>query len=270
MINDPESKEVVGSKKVKQVRPDGLDVARYRNLKNWSYRRWAWEFLRRNVDFILACKSATSGTEEEKMAVAQKFGLKKFKKYTESYKGESGYPIFSTGSITSLSNLDCDKNSIHRKKIEIKAGQVVIRFDLASAMNDKKSLKKQLRNAEQKLTKLLIAYEEIIHRKADAPKHKVSSFGKYIRLLDHWAAGKSRSECAQLIYPDEAKSFQSGDRKPFDMNNLIKNQLKMANEYAKERYRYLPLMKGKPSVIDIPLIAVKSKAVDRGILTASD
>lgn len=242
MMNDLESKEVVVSKKLKQKRPDGFDVGRYRNLKNWSYRQWAWEFLRRNVDFIEACKKVSSDTDEEKMSVAQKFGLKKFKKYTESYKGVSGYPIFSTGSITSFSNLDCDKNSIRRKKIAIKAGQVVIRFDLASATKDIRVLEKQLRMAKKKLIKARDRYAEKMNDKPQILcKPKSVNFGIYLRLLDHLAGGKTPVECARLIHQNKVKERYTDDQ----LRQLVKDQITSAKEYADKKYLDLSLLDKK-------------------------
>ena len=55
-------------------RPDGLSIARYKGHETWSYRRWAWEFLRRDDDFIRACAAVdhNEGTEPE---VAKEFHL---------------------------------------------------------------------------------------------------------------------------------------------------------------------------------------------------
>jgi len=87
---------VSGSRKHLEVnnkvdRPDGTDVGRYRNLNKWSYRKWAWEFLRRNTSFIAECKRVRNGTEADRQAVADQYGLKKFKMY--AYSTETGHSV---------------------------------------------------------------------------------------------------------------------------------------------------------------------------------
>ena len=100
-------------KKAKKKRPDGTDVERYIGMEKWSYRRWAWEFLRRNEQFLAACKRANSAeSNDEKAKVAAEFGLKRYKPYTESFTGASGKPLFAAGSISSWSQLDIEKDEI--------------------------------------------------------------------------------------------------------------------------------------------------------------
>lgn len=71
-------------KRKKRKRPDGTDIERYAGCEKWSYRRWAWAFLRRNEHFQAACKAAdASGKDEDKAIVAAEYGLKRYKSYRE-------------------------------------------------------------------------------------------------------------------------------------------------------------------------------------------
>ena len=72
------SEKKVESKKAK--RPDGLSLDRYKGHEKWSYRRWAWEFLRRNEDFIAAC-DALNRNEKTEIEIAEEFHLADFKHY---------------------------------------------------------------------------------------------------------------------------------------------------------------------------------------------
>jgi hypothetical protein len=126
----------VASRKIKS-RPDGTEVDRYKNLEKWSYRKWAWEFLRRNSNFIAECKRVERGTDKEKYAVADRFGLKRFKMYSEQYKGTSGYPRFAMGSISSWTNLDCDNAVDRRVNVNLGYGQVLVRFNLSPVIQDR-------------------------------------------------------------------------------------------------------------------------------------
>ena len=195
-----EETEIVDDKKAAKKRPDGLEVDRYKNLKSWTYRRWAWEFLRRNPDFIKACETVEPSTDDEKLAVAQQFGLKKFKHYKEGFKQKSGQPIFNIGQITSIPNLESDAPL--KVRISIGPGQVMVRFDLASAMMDVRALDKQLRRAKSVLNKRLELYAKYLGKNPDSHKPKVATFGIYIRLLDCLAAKKTPVECARIIFPN--------------------------------------------------------------------
>jgi hypothetical protein len=43
----------------KRLLPDGSNDSDYEGCKDWDYRRWAWEYLRRNLDFREACCEAS-------------------------------------------------------------------------------------------------------------------------------------------------------------------------------------------------------------------
>jgi len=238
-----------GDRKAKKTRPDGTDRDRYKNLEKWSYRKWAWEFLRRNHEFITECKRVKGGTEKEKQSVAQQFGLKQYKPYTERYRGESGTPKFVIGSISSWTNLDCDKNDGRLAPIRIGHGQVLIRFDLASAIDDKKALDKQLRLAEQRIKKRMAAYERVIKRAAEVHKFKAVNFGIYIRLLDHLALNKTPLECAKLVFPSRVKEGRTDNYLRMD----VKDPIKAAKKLANEGYRYLSVLTKKPDGKGIPI-----------------
>ncbi len=61
----------------KRKRPIGREKNEYSGHEQWTFQRWAWEFLRRNSDFQAACKQA-AGNPVDEQAVAEQFGLKKF------------------------------------------------------------------------------------------------------------------------------------------------------------------------------------------------
>lgn len=247
MVDVANDEIIAANKTKKHPRPDGLDVDRYKGMNNWSYRKWAWEFLRRNTEFIAECERVEFGTDEEKKNVALKFGLKKYKSYKESYKNQSGYPKFVLGTISSWSNLDADKEKCGGVKIKVGDGQVVIRFDLASAINDEKALDKQLRLAEIRLKKHLATYEKRLQMKAAVHKHKALKFGIYIRLLDYMATGKTPLECAKLIFPSKVNE---GDTDYF-LRQSIKSPISAAKKIANEGYIYLSILRGKPDTKSI-------------------
>lgn len=239
--------DVEGGKARAKKRPDGSDSDRYKNLEKWSYREWAWEFLRRNSDFIVECKRVRNGTDAEKLAVAEQFGLKKLKMYSENNKGTSGSPRFSMGSISSWTNLDCDNAEDRRLAIRLGYGQVLVRFNLPPVIQDIKALDKQFRLAEQRIKKRLAVYEKIIKKEAAIHKHKPMNFGIYIRLLDLLNAGKSPLECAQQVFPSKVKDARTDNY----LRQDVKAPIDAAKKMAEEGYLYLSILKGRPKGKDI-------------------
>lgn len=242
MTKTQDSKEIVTVSEAKIKRPDGTDLGRYKNLEKWNYRKWAWEFLRRNAEFISECRRVKSDTDAEKLAVAKQFELKKFKMYSEKYKGASGIPQFSMGSISSWTNLDCKSKEDRHVSIRMSHGQVLVRFNLAPVIKDVKALDKQLRLAEKRVQKRLTLYEKLIEKEAAVHKHKAMNFGMYIRLLDLMAEGKTPLECAKLIFPSKVSDGQTDHYLRQDVKAPIAAALKLANE----GYIYLSILAGKP------------------------
>ena len=110
-----ENTATTGTVLKKKGRPDGTDTDRYKGSMKWSYRRWAWEFLRRNEEFEMVCRQAdANGSDEEKARIASEFGLRSYKSYAEPYVGKSGRPRFTNGLVTSISHLDCDQDQDRR------------------------------------------------------------------------------------------------------------------------------------------------------------
>lgn len=242
--------------KQKKKRPDGLDESRYKNINEWTYHQWAWEFLRRHAQYIDACKRVRLGSEEEKQSVANEFGLKKYKDYTEAYIGATGKPMFSIGSITSSSNLNTNPKRVRSRLFKIEYGQVVIRFDLGQVIQDKNALKKQLRLAEQRLKNDLAEYEAQTKQKAASIDFRPTVFGKYLRILDCLDKRLSRYEIAKTIYPSHVKKYRDALPKiikPTHEKDIrdalvekIKPNIKSAREIA-EKYQSLSVLKGRPA-----------------------
>ncbi|MBS3913961.1 MAG: hypothetical protein KG003_05645 [Bacteroidetes bacterium] len=224
--------------KKKLPRPNGKDINRYKGMEKWSYRKWAWEFLRRNNDFILACKKCEVGTDDEKQAIANQFGLLRFKDYRDPYTGSYGKPKFTSDLLTSWSNQNGDRSS---KSIELEQGMVLVRFDLNASFIDTQSLDKQLQLAKGRLKKRLKEYSEKLNKKTVTHHHSFKTFGIYIRLLDLLANRKTYAECARDIEP-----IKSADKTKEELSENIKQRIKKAREYTTHGYRFLALHPGKP------------------------
>jgi len=241
--------DIKKSAKQKKPRPDGYEEDRYKNLEKWTYHRWAWEFLRRNEDFIKACEKtkilADGDEQEEKKRVAAEFRLAKFKNYTEGYTSGAGKPIFTIGTIRTWGSLIDDKEI----SIKLKAGQMVVRFNLNNMLDDAGSYTKQLRLAEAKVSLKLEELKALMnHKEKVQHKPRPHPYGQYLRILDHLASGKSHLECANLIFPENANINDKTE-----MQSFISSPIRAARKLAKTGYLNLSLHAGKPSVETFPL-----------------
>ena len=240
----------------KKGRPSGSDTDSYKGLEKWSYRRWAWAFLRRNEIFQAECKRVNAiNSEEERKAVAAEFGLRSYKSYTDAYIGKSGKPRFTIGLVTSISHLSIDQNQDRKVRAALKPGQVLIRFDLSSALADIHVLEKQIRLADIRLKKCLKSYEAKLKVRSLAKEHSVSTFGHYLRLLDARAAGKTQLEAGLMIAPKKARQLKDprSDTTKGSLAPAISKKFRRATEYTTELYRYLAVLKGRPKTKSVPL-----------------
>lgn len=256
VISDPSSDLELGNdaqkiaKKSKE-RPDGTDISRYKGHEKWPYRRWAWEFLRRNELFIEACDEIRrkGASDNEKQKIASQFGLKKFKAHDWKYRGKGGIPVFSIGSIVSWSNTVTNKEDTKTVQIRLNSGQLAIRFDVASAAEDPHRLNKQLRNAEMRLKKRLAQYKQDLEHEFPSHRNRVSTFLTLLRVLDARKIGKTHVECELLVSPHKEVGFdpfKDIDQKRAIQQAGYKKDTK-AKTYANELYKFLAVKKGYPS-----------------------
>ncbi|WP_139019428.1 transcriptional regulator domain-containing protein [Acidovorax sp. NO-1] len=123
----------------------------YKNNQKWSPRRWAWEFLKRNPEYIELCDDARNLTGDAKaaaeFAIANKFQLKKFKDYTENYSPKN--PFFLSTAIYRWEGGSKKRNTEKTTiRVKILPGQVVIRFQVDATLNNSRAIKVQLESAK--------------------------------------------------------------------------------------------------------------------------
>lgn len=188
-------------------RPDGRSLEQYKGNEKWSHKRWAWEFLRRNTEFLRQCKMLIEApdlapTEEE---IAEQFGLKRFKSAKSPYgkKGEFERPRFVAGTVSSYSRLTEERGRLPRR---LQQGEVAFILDLNSALSNAASLKKQISNVRKIAEKRLRTLAEL-RNVATVPQYRIHSekLLPYLRILDARAAGMTRQAVFKLVLPEEAK-----------------------------------------------------------------
>ena len=223
----------------KRKRPEGKEQDDYEGHKRWTFQRWAWEFLRRNEDFQEACKLAAGNPEAEK-EVAATFGLKKFVSYTKGSKKPSWAPKFRPAAV----DLWSWQGPVRRPAVAVRAGQVLVRFDLSHSANDSASLSAQIEDARRRLETLRKAYlSEIGPATAKASNRKPIYFINSIRLLDMLANGIKPGRALRILHELPGARAPMSDREALDKH---RKQLSLAKEMASSEYRTLSTRAGAP------------------------
>lgn len=135
-----------------------LDDSKYAGCESWTNKRWAWEFLRRNMNFRSACDALDdNATSKVKRNIARKFGLVDFKHYQEIFTsddGQVGAPKFISKAVMRIRPERQDDSS-WKRRVTIKPNQLAIRFDLRQAIEDDRILDAQIQSARKILEREL-------------------------------------------------------------------------------------------------------------------
>lgn len=226
--------------KKKRTFPDGTKLSQYTKCKTWTNKRWAWEFLCRNQEFIIACDKVINGTDKERAAVARKFGLVKFKHYADLWSRNNVFPNFKDGAIKSWENLG---NEDIEQSICIAPDQVIIRFKLSSKLDAVKTLYAQLKRAENTLKKRLAEYNKKFSKSSEGKeinKLRAGSFTEYLRILDMQANRiNSAKKIAEYLYQIRPNSVQ--EMNIDSLTRSVKRKISYASKYPEELYRLISL-----------------------------
>lgn len=212
IIHDVAAKLPVAVVKAIQTIPNGTSAQDYNGCIAWSGRRWAWEFLRRNLEFQLLCEVARINDTEDDIgrAIAAQFGLRRFKSWFSMYEEESmprfvnritSYPKIITFGERNLQNPNCTWT--FEKKV--KSSEVLVRFDIAPMLLAPKTvLQAQLASAERQLIKYLEAYPRspgLTESKKPKTKKslKAAQLCKYLRAYDMWVCGATTDKICVAI-----------------------------------------------------------------------
>lgn len=135
--------------------PSGIATTEYPNWESWTYREWAWQFLRRREDYIESCDEINECEKAGRKKLLLKnhceyFSLKNYKSYTSNRP-----PRFNISAIDVWDHLSNDTQPLKKK---IKKGEIIIRFNIKTNFNSHKSLNKQLKNAKAALLQKTIDY----------------------------------------------------------------------------------------------------------------
>jgi hypothetical protein len=220
-------------------RPDGSDINEYRGFEKWSNKRWAWEFLRRNDDFLKACLACGERpTKAVGVEIAARFGLTRFKHATEAYRGGERKrlkTLFVPSTVQYQARLQEQDKAPYRRQLEV--GDLVIRMNLHAATDKSASLASQLRVVEKVAREQAKAYARAHHREPvdTRVERDVRVLLGYVRLLDGRAAKMPLADCAKMAFPQLANK-STPPLTNEDWRDAVKSRWTNARDYAKRDY----------------------------------
>jgi hypothetical protein len=139
------------------------DDSHYAGWETWTNNRWAWEFRRRDKEFVRACGRVADGKDDARM-IAEKFHLRRFKHCDEPYESTDATsrktkPAFILSSVlgTPAPLNETELREAYRtlQRLPLDIGQVVVRFDLSLAAQYPRRLQGQITSATKALKKQL-------------------------------------------------------------------------------------------------------------------
>ena len=205
------------------------------NWNDWSYSRWAWEFLRRNTKFQEHCERLLNASAGPQRAMARSFGLAEYKHFKEPH--EAG------ARCLWLPEYFCKFSASKDKEISamfrLKPGEVALVFDLnLIGQVGKSALDAQLHTARSILEEYRVEFC-IEEKKSKVTKHNLF---KLLRVYDGIVhSGEKAAVVARRLYPEDFETVagRSSDLAATATQRVV-DQLKRATRRVESDYILLP------------------------------
>ena len=243
-------------------RPTGRDESEYADSRTWTWRRFAWEFLRRSAQFQHAADGAIDLTayltkeDADRDApydpfqgvpqnVAERYGLTRFKHYSEHY-DQGTKPRFEPRSLRVYSWLHSEDRK-RRVDLPVRYGEVLLRFSLLPSIHSlaaldtvlllaERAIERQLRDAREKLARL--AREAAVNQQSggrtSAKRFVKKDLLKALRLLDLQASGASAEETCSFVGIPVPDSVDGGTAQ-----EVLNSHMRLPIELSRYRYLFL-------------------------------
>lgn len=233
--------------KTKIRRPSGRSVEEYVGFEQWTYKRWAWEFLRRNPEFQAACDKAGEDTGKRQQ-VAKRFGLKRFVRYQRQTRRPDWAPEFDSSTVSKWSWI---KGREKMPALKFLAGDVVIRFRLAATALDDAALDAQLADAKRYMTEQRTAYLTSIQAE---PREAVKAakpiyFLRNLRLIDlldgKYKPDREPGRALRLLHERPGAKSPMTDQ---EASRRFGQKISQARGLVKAGFRLLANREGVPAV----------------------
>lgn len=182
--------------------PNGNNVNDYAGYETWDYRRWAWEYLRRNRNFRKACEEAEiikpeSKRKSRKNKIAEQYMLRRYKPCDEPYDTGRRPRIFAI-----RPSPEPKSTSKLKWTISLRHDQVAIVFNLRPALYSKTAIDALIDTARQRILQRVDHLKTIekgnaVHASPHLD-HKMHLWN--LRLLDATLAGMTPMQIARASW----------------------------------------------------------------------
>ncbi|RZI43679.1 DUF2285 domain-containing protein [Herbaspirillum sp. HC18] len=181
----------------------------YPNSEEWSHRRWAWEFLRRNEKYQEASLSL-KGSPKDRQARAHEFGRKAFKSFKEDYKKQEDsnrHWLSETIMEWRSSNQKDGEEEDANFKFKMSMKKVAIVFDLSQTIKGGEAvITSLLDHAKEILTEEMYLYAQTLPEDQRPKQHKPheNMYLTWLRVYDAIAGySEAEEEVAKVLFPDK-------------------------------------------------------------------
>lgn len=218
---------------------DWKNQAYYDSSYAWSYRRWAWEFLRRNSDYQSACEKWKGTFRFAWEKSMWEFGRSNLKSYRSPYGNDDQSRLWLCEQIPEPKGNYGEVEAVVDLKLPI--GHVALVFDLTHAEKaGQAALTALLSHAKELLTNELAKYEKSLqaHQRSTIRKPRRSLLATWLRIYDAIEYGKASED--DVIPFLDSESFKHKDElSPLEKASArrkFKVQLKKARAMVKQDY----------------------------------
>lgn len=231
--------DVVEGKDVEAItpsrRPDWKNETSYGPTSLWSYRRWAWEFLRRNPEYQERSENLKEAMSGNKKKLAHDFGRCNLKPFREPYGDDDASRLWLAETIDPTAGKVLGKNGLPR--FELRPGYAVLMVDLTQTTKaGRAALNSLLSHAKELLATELDKYEKTLppDQRTKTPKVRRDKLFIWLRIYDAIEYSKASEE-------DVIREFYGKRRNPSDPDwdstrKKLKYDLKRARQMVKQEY----------------------------------
>ncbi|MEQ5837946.1 hypothetical protein N0A02_00645 [Paraburkholderia acidicola] len=218
---------------------DGRNIEAYEGWEKWDYRRWAWEYLRRNPAFREACSAASmikvkSERVTRKREIAAEFMLRRYRHCDFPYEEGKRPPTFAATRASPKS----ESSEVQEWSVQLRPDQVALVFHLGISLHSKTAVKALLSSARKQLERRVqYLRDRTEHHKLHPQPHLNREQHLHnLRLLDAFRSGGKPIDIARAKWYE---SYAKGVPAP-----RVAERIRKAHESAKAltEFGYIALL----------------------------
>ena len=225
---------------------DWRDGSLYEDREEWSNRRWAWEFLRRNKKYQEVCKGIKGPSQAVRAKAAAEFGRCNLKMPYNSYnEREDNEKLWLSETVLRMKAYDKHDTEEQVATFPLQPGEVCMVFNLKHAENGgPAAVVTQIEYAKRFLLEEVkdAKYSSIGIKPTITKKPQRELWPKLLRLYDAKVHDNaSVDEIIDILYlskADKGKRLSPQEKIPF--RKTISEHLKKAKDMVE--FRYLSLI----------------------------